>query len=148
MNIRVFNIRLSKEFCIVDQNRMNEFLDAVEVKLTSTNFVTTGTTDYWSAVIFYEPKKQQEEQKVSKDQVSFIDLSEHEKEIFSALKQWRNDFASNLGWSAFRVCHNSHLMEIAKSKPENIDALIQLKGFGEKRVEKYGEEIMSILNAF
>lgn len=63
MNIRVFNIRLSKEFCIVDQNRMNEFLDSVEVKLTSTNFVTTGTTDYWSAVVFYELKKKKKNQK-------------------------------------------------------------------------------------
>ena len=66
MNIRVFNIRLSKEFCIVDQNRMNEFLDTVEVKLTSTNFVTTGTTDYWSAVVFYDIKKSIEKPKEEK----------------------------------------------------------------------------------
>lgn len=146
MNIRVFNIRLSKEFCIVDQNRMNEFLDTVEVKLTSTNFVTTGTTDHWSAVVFYEPKVQL--QKESKDKLSFEDLTDKEKEIFSALKEWRNDFASNLGWSAFRVCHNSHLMNIAKNKPETIDELSNIKSFGVTRTEKYGEEIISVLNAF
>lgn len=146
MNIRVFNIRLSKEFCIVDQNRMNEFLDTVEVKLTSTNFVTTGTTDYWSAVVFYEPKLQL--QKESKDKLSFEDLTEKEKEIYSALKEWRNDFASNLGWSSFRVCHNSHLMTIAKSKPKTIEDLSKIKSFGEIRTEKYGEEIISLLNAF
>ena len=146
MNIRVFNIRLSKEFCIIDQNRMNEFLDSVEVKLTSTNFVTTGTTDYWSAVVFYEPKNQF--QNDLKDKLSFEDLSALEKEIFLALKQWRNDYASKLGWSAFRICHHSHLMAIAKSKPETIEDLVQLKSFGEKRTEKYGDEIISVLNAF
>ena len=146
MNIRVFNIRLSKEFCIVDQNRMNEFLDTVEVKLTSTNFVTTGTTDYWSAVVFYEPKMHL--QKESKDKLSFEDLSEKEKAIFSALKEWRNDFASNLGWSAFRVCHNSHLMNIAKNKPETIEDLSNIKSFGVVRTEKYGADIISVLNAF
>ncbi|WP_140962022.1 HRDC domain-containing protein [Flavobacterium jejuense] len=146
MNIRVFNIRLSKEFCIVDQNRMNEFLDTVEVKLTSTNFVTTGTTDYWSAVVFYEPKVQL--QKESKDKLCFEDLTDKEKEIFLALKEWRNDFASNLGWSAFRVCHNSHLMNIAKNKPETIDELLNIKSFGVIKTEKYGEEIISVLNAF
>ena len=57
MNIKVFNIRLDKENCQNDQTRMNTFLDSVEVKLTSTNFVTTGTTDFWSAVVFYELKK-------------------------------------------------------------------------------------------
>lgn len=41
-----------------DQTRMNEFLDSVDVKLTSTNFVTTGTLDYWSAVVFFELKKE------------------------------------------------------------------------------------------
>ena len=146
MNIRVFNIRLSKEFCIVDQNRMNEFLDSVEVKLTSTNFVTTGTTDYWSAVVFYDIKKSTEKPKEEKP--NFEDLSQHEKEIFMALKQWRNDMASDLGWSAFRICHNSHLMAIADAKPETLEELIQGKGFGEIRSEKYGEDILAILNAF
>ena len=146
MNIRVFNIRLSKEFCIVDQNRMNEFLDSVEVKLTSTNFVTTGTTDYWSAVVFYDIKKSTEKPKEEKP--NFEDLSQHEKEIFMALKQWRNDMASDLGWSAFRICHNSHLMAIADAKPETLEELIQVKGFGKIRSEKYGEDILAILNAF
>ncbi|NHN25686.1 hypothetical protein FIA58_008345 [Flavobacterium jejuense] len=125
---------------------MNEFLDTVEVKLTSTNFVTTGTTDYWSAVVFYEPKVQL--QKESKDKLCFEDLTDKEKEIFLALKEWRNDFASNLGWSAFRVCHNSHLMNIAKNKPETIDELLNIKSFGVIKTEKYGEEIISVLNAF
>ena len=146
MNIRVFNIRLSKEFCIVDQNRMNEFLDSVEVKLTSTNFVTTGTTDYWSAVVFYDIKKSTEKPKEEKP--NFEDLSQHEKEIFMALKQWRNDMASDLGWSAFRICHNSHLMAIAEANPETLEELIQVKGFGEIRSKKYGEDILAILNAF
>jgi superfamily II DNA helicase RecQ len=146
MNIRVFNIRLSKEFCIVDQNRMNEFLDSVEVKLTSTNFVTTGSLDYWSAVVFYDTKKSIEKPKEEKP--SFEDLSQNEKEIFTALKEWRNNFASNLGWSAFRVCHNSHLMAIAEAKPETLEELAKVKGFGEVRTEKYGEDILSVLNAF
>ena len=58
MNIKVFNIRLDKEHCQEDQNRMNQFLDSVEIKLTSTNFVTTTTVDFWSAVVFFEPKKE------------------------------------------------------------------------------------------
>ena len=146
MNIRVFNIRLNKEFCITDQNRMNEFLDSVEVKLTSTNFVTTGTNDYWSAVVFYDSKNKTEKQKEEKS--TFEDLSQQEKEIFSALKQWRNDLARDLGWSAFRICHNAHLMAIAEAKPETIEELVKVKGFGEVRTEKYGEDILAVLNAF
>ena len=146
MNIRVFNIRLNKEFCIIDQNRMNEFLDSVEVKLTSTNFVTTGTNDYWSAVVFYDIKKSTEKPKEEKP--NYDDLSQHEKELFMALKQWRNDLAIKLDWAAYMVCHNSHLIAIAEAKPESIEELAKVKGFGEVRSEKYGEDILAVLNAF
>jgi superfamily II DNA helicase RecQ len=142
MNIKVFNIRLDKENCQQDQSRMNAFLDSVEVKLTSTNFVTTGTTDFWSAVVFYELKKSDSKP------TEVIELNEQENEIFTALKQWRNDLAQKLGWSSFRICHNSHLISIVKSKPQNLDELKKVKGFGESRTLNYGDDILSVLNAF
>lgn len=142
MNIKVFNIRLDKENCQQDQSRMNSFLDSVEVKLTSTNFVTTGTVDFWSAVVFYELKKSDSKP------TEVIELNEQENEIFTALKQWRNDLAQKLGWSAFRICHNSHLISIVKSKPQNLDELKTVKGFGESRTLNYGDDILSVLNAF
>ncbi len=144
MNIKVFNIRLDKDNCIVDQNRMNEFLDSVEVKLTSTNFVTTTTTDYWSAVVFYEPKKAAK----TLEKESEIELFANEIEIFNALKIWRNDLANKLGWSAFRICHNSHLIAIAKEKPNTIELLQKIKGFGIAKSEKYGDDIIVLLNSF
>lgn len=142
MNIKVFNIRLDKENCENDQSKMNTFLDLVEVKLTSTNFVTTGTVDFWSAVVFYKPKNANSTQK------EVIELNEKEKEIFTALKQWRHDLALKLGWSAFRICHNSHLISIAKEKPQNLDELKKVKSFGESRTLHYGDDIISLLNAF
>ncbi|MDD5150949.1 MAG: HRDC domain-containing protein [Flavobacterium sp.] len=141
MNIKVFNIRLNKEHCQEDQNRMNEFLDSVEIKLTSTNFVTTGTVDFWSAVVFYEPKKE------NKFIVDESELSLDEKKIYSALKQWRNDLAKESGWSAFRICHNSHLISITKIKPQTLDELKNIRSFGERRTLNYGDDIISLLNA-
>jgi superfamily II DNA helicase RecQ len=142
MNIKVFNIRLDKEHCQYDQTRMNEFLNSVDVKLTSTNFVTNGTVDYWSAVVFFEPKIS------NRNPILEIDLTENEKEIFTALKLWRNDLAQKLGWSAFRICHNSHLISIAKLKPQSLDELKKVKSFGETRTVNYEEDIISVLNAF
>jgi ribonuclease D len=120
---------------------MNEFLDSVEIKLTSTNFVTTSTVDFWSAVVFYEPKKG------SKVIVHESELTFDEKKIYSALKKWRSDLATNLGWSAFRICHNSHLLDIARAKLQSIEDLKNIKSFGEKRTSNYGDDIISLLNA-
>lgn len=144
MNIKVFNIRLSKEHCQNDQAKMNEFLDSVEVKLTSTNFVTTGTIDYWSAVVFYQPRLEKSQKSGNKLQQD--DLSINELKTFKALRSWRNDLAEKLNWSAFRICHNSHLLEIAKTNPKTLSELENISSFGKTRAEKYGDDIMAVLN--
>ena len=141
MNIKVFNIRLSKEHCQEDQNRMNQFLDSVDIKLTSTNFVTTTTVDFWSAVVFFEHKKE------NKPTVDENELTVEEEKIYSALRQWRNDLAKESGWSAFRICHNSHLLSIVKAKPQTLEELKSIKSFGESRTANYGDDIISLLNA-
>ncbi|MDI1317684.1 HRDC domain-containing protein [Flavobacterium sp.] len=145
MNIKVFNIRLNKEHCQNDQSIMNEFLDSVEVKLTSTNFVTTANEDFWSAAVFFEPKgvnKEKIEKKFSEE-----DLVPNELKTFKALQIWRNDLAKKLDWSSFRICHNSHLMAIAKANPQNLFELENISGFGKLRTEKYGDDIIAVLNA-
>lgn len=146
MNIKVFNIRLIKEFCEEDQARMNAFLDSVEVKLTSTNFVTTGTSDYWSAAVFYVPKINKKE-KSETIRFSEEDLSPDESKNFYALRHWRNDLAQKLDWSSFRICHNSHLVSIAKANPQSVEDLEKVTAFGKNRTEKYGEDILAVLNA-
>jgi superfamily II DNA helicase RecQ len=145
MNIKVFNIRLSKEFCQTDENRMNEFLDSVEVKLSSTNFVTTGTTDFWSAAVFYVPKVS----KTGKMETKFSeeDLLPNERKLFNALRHWRNDLAEKLNWSSFRICHNSHLIAIAKANPQTLEGLEKVPSFGKARTDKYGDDILAVLNA-
>jgi superfamily II DNA helicase RecQ len=141
MNIKVFTIRLDKENCQNDQVKMNEFLDSVEVKLTSTNFVTTGSKDFWSAVVFYSPKKEKS--------VAFHeeDLSEQEKRIYIALKEWRNEKSIQLNLPHYMICHNSELITVAKTKPEKQSDFKKVKGFGEQKTQKFGEDIIALLNA-
>ena len=145
MNIKVFNIRLAKEFFQEDQAKMNAFLDSVEVKLASANFVTTGLVDFWSATVFYLPKTAKIAKSENKN--SEEELSIQESKIFNALRQWRNELAQQLDWSAFRICHNSHLIAVAQSNPQTLEELEQVSGFGKARTEKYGEDILAILNA-
>ncbi len=141
MNIKVFNIRLDKENCFNDQSKMNDFLDSVDVKLTSASFVTTGSKDFWSTVIFYTPKK--DKTIVSKEE----DLSDDEHKIFLALKQWRNQKSIQQDLPHYMICHNSELITIAKTKPETIKDFKTIKGFGEQKTQKYGDDIIALLNA-
>lgn len=141
MNIKVFNIRLDKEHCQEDQKKMNEFLDSVNIKLTSTNFVTTTTVDFWSAVVFFEPKKE------SKSSLNEVELTFEEKKIYFALKKWRSDKAQQLLLPHYMICHNSELVSIAIQKPQTLDDFRNVKGFGENKTANYGDDIISLLNA-
>jgi superfamily II DNA helicase RecQ len=141
MNIKVFNIRLKKEHFQEDQNKMNEFLDSVEIKLTSTNFVTTSSYDYWSAVVFYETKK------VRKFNQDEMELTNKEKDIYYALKKWRSSMAQLLALPHYIICHNSQLISIAIKRPQTLEDFKTIKGFGDKKIATFGEDIISLLNA-
>ncbi len=150
MNLKLFQSRLDEQHILADQEEINHFMDQVRVKKTSTQFVP-GEPDYWSVMIFYEngkPKKpaNKEPGKLSVD--TEVELTAEEKEIVAALKQWRKDKASALNLPDFMICHNAELIAVSKIKPRTMEDLVKVKGFGEQKVLKHGDEIISVLNAF
>ncbi|NHM07823.1 aldolase [Flavobacterium sp. CYK-4] len=139
MGIKVCNIRLDKQHLESDLKNLNAFLDTVSVKLTSSNFVSTATKDYWSVLIYFEPN----ERKVP---VGEVFLDENEKETYQALKNWRSHKATELNLKQYLICSNTELMHIASRKPKNIDELRTIRGFGAVKTEKFGEEILSLFH--
>ena len=57
MKIKVFNIRLSKENLESDQKVVNDFLENVEMKKSSTSLVE-GKINFWSIIIHYLEKNE------------------------------------------------------------------------------------------
>ncbi len=48
--------------------------------------------------------------------------------------------------AADMIAHNDSLMTMAKVKPQTPEELVQIKGFGEKRAQKYGGELLEIID--
>jgi len=142
MKVKVFHIRLSKEYLQTDQDNLNNFLDSVTVKKTSTELVS-GQVNFWSILVFYENQKPSDKLNTTDD----TELNQEEKEIFEALKQWRLSKATQLNYPAYVICHNSQLIEIAKIKPQTVDELFKIKGLGESKIAKYGDDIIAVLNS-
>ncbi|HSF88454.1 MAG TPA: HRDC domain-containing protein [Saprospiraceae bacterium] len=156
MNLKLFNTRLSTESALADQQAINSFMDTVTVKKTATQFVP-GNPDYWSILVFYEnPKpngaKAREEKEVKETGkqpvISEEDLNETERTIYAALRLWRKDRATEINLPEFMVFKNATLMTIAKEKPQDLLALSKIKGLGDQKIAKYGDDIVAILNAF
>lgn len=148
MKIKVFYIRLTKENLQSDQDNLNSFLDSVTVKKTATELIN-GQPNFWSILVFYDEQKVEKQEKTS-DKISITDeneLTDEEKRIFATLKQWRQDKATQLNIPSFMVCHNTELMTIAKVKPQSLDELSNIKGFGGQKIAKFGDDILALLNS-
>ena len=74
-----------------------------------------------------------------------IVLSPEQEKNLAALKKWRSDRANEDGLPAYMIAHNESLMQIAALPVKTKEDLLQIKGFGEKRAQKYGDEIMQVL---
>ena len=144
MSFKVCNIRLEKEHLQQDQKRLNEFLDTVQVKLTSSNFVTTNSIDYWSVLVFYEPKVSLQEPIGTFEQEAIP----AQKDLYLALKNWRTKKANELALSHFKICYNSELIALASNKPKTVLELEKIKGFGTIKINKFGDEILEVVNSF
>lgn len=143
MKVKVFSIGLDAEKLGEDQNVLNDFLATVTFKKSSTQFVETG--NYWSVVVHYE--ENEITKPASLERKSFEDLTAKDQQVYMYLKEWRTNKAEKLQQKNYLICHNSELIDLAMYKPSNLDELQQIKGFGPQKVEKFGEDILAILNA-
>jgi superfamily II DNA helicase RecQ len=148
MKLKVFHIRLTKENLYPDQEKINIFLENVSVKKTSATLIQ-GNPNFWSVLVFYNDKKVEIQNKKT-EKISIPDescLSDEEMIIYCTLKEWRNDMAKTLNIPHFIICHNAELITIAKVKPRTMEELQTIKGFGETKIAKFGEDILALLNS-
>jgi superfamily II DNA helicase RecQ len=152
MKIKMFRIHTDTDRLHHDEQVINEFMESVTVKKTATEFVP-DKLNYWSVLIYYEtgltPKSEAPSIKAS-DKISYpsdADLSNEEGLVYNALKQWRNDIAIRTRLQGYMICNNSELVTIAKTRPKTLEDLGKIKGFGSRKLMKYGDDVLALLNS-
>lgn len=68
-----------------------------------------------------------------------------DEELFEKLKSWRFQRAKAEKVPAFMIAHNSTLSGLAVVKPTTTQQLLGLSGFGPKKVQAYGSDIVAII---
>jgi DNA helicase-2/ATP-dependent DNA helicase PcrA len=66
--------------------------------------------------------------------------------VVDALKAWRRERARADGVPAYVVLHDSTLAEIAAKNPQSLLELSRVKGMGPTKLERYGDELLAVLN--
>jgi ATP-dependent DNA helicase RecQ len=65
----------------------------------------------------------------------------------AALRAWRADIARQRSVPAYVVLHDSTIDGIAAARPSTLDALRNIAGIGDKKLEHYGDELLALVRA-
>ncbi len=65
--------------------------------------------------------------------------------IFDRLKAWRLGEAREQGVPPYVIFHDSTLVEIAQRRPRDLDALAEISGVGERKLERYGKAVLEVV---
>jgi ATP-dependent DNA helicase RecQ len=68
--------------------------------------------------------------------------------LFNALKAARLALAREQGVPSYVIFHDKTLMELAARKPANAEEMVTISGVGEKKIECYGAQFLSIIAEF
>jgi translin len=72
-------------------------------------------------------------------------LDSNQMDVYNALVAWREKKAAEGNLTTSIIARNSTLKEIIQLNPSKISELMEIKGFGERRANKYGRDIIKIL---
>jgi superfamily II DNA helicase RecQ len=127
-------------------------METVKVRKTSTEFIF-GVESHWSVLICFE-----EERSVKTDSImgapsekiffpAETELNKDETFILESLKKWRHGQSIKTSLPGYMICNNAELVTISKVKPKNIEELGKIKGFSSKKLLKYGDDVLALLNS-
>ncbi|WP_104474451.1 DNA helicase RecQ [Microterricola pindariensis] len=84
----------------------------------------------------------------SKQAAALSDLSPAGVELFEALRAWRSETAKELGVPAYIVFGDATLRAVASATPRSLAALDGITGIGAKKLEAYGDALVTVVSAF
>jgi superfamily II DNA helicase RecQ len=64
------------------------------------------------------------------------------------MRQWRQETAKQSGMAAFIIMHDTSLDELCRIRPRTLVELRKVSGFGERKTELYGQQILDALKRF
>jgi ATP-dependent DNA helicase RecQ len=98
------------------------------------------TTPDGFRVLHVDPSVQPPRIKTSSD----VDVDE---ELVTRLRSWRLERSQEDAVPAYVVLHDATLRELAALRPQTLQELAGVKGFGPVKVERYGDDLLAVLAA-
>ncbi len=73
-------------------------------------------------------------------------LTDEQAELETQLKAWRLAKARSQGLPPFTIFHDSVLRNLARLRPANVAELEAVRGIGQEKLNRYGEDVLALCN--
>lgn len=143
MALHILTIPFNPAQAVFDDESVARFLINKRVQRLEPAFFIHEGKPYWSVYVEYEPILTADEKPILKQS-----LTDGQATLLSKLRQWRKERADKDGVPVFIVATNKHLEQVILKQPRTLEGLRQIDGFGKKKLESYGRDILGLITAF
>jgi hypothetical protein len=100
--------------------------------------VNRGLTDEEKEL--YEKEKERVRQdKTTNQRKKEKQLDYRDRELFEKIKELRNNLAKERNLPAYCILKDDSLHQLVLNKPQNLNEILKIKGFGERKASQFGE---------
>lgn len=128
------------------EEQLNIFLRANKIISINREFISAQTPAWCFLVEYIEGNVPQKTSK-STQKIDYMNILSHEEfSIFSKLRTIRKENAEKEKIPAYAVFTDEQLYKIVKAMPKSEKEMEKIEGIGPAKTEKYGSQIITVLN--
>jgi len=131
---------------------MTIFLNQHRVLKVEKQFVAAGLDSFWAYQVHYDDQAKAAtppfniSDPTKKGMIDYkATLNEADFALFLKLKDWRKERAQKDAVEPFTIFTNAQLADVAQKRCTTLEALREIPGIGEARMEKYGADVLKLV---
>jgi len=145
LKLKLFTFRFSENDGGFDDEPMQGFITDKEVIEFTEHFFIHEKTPYLAVLLAYRDIAIDEARKGVQRQDPRKELDEREREAYDALRAWRAVKAKEEGIPPYMIASNKQIAKMVKLRAATKTDLAGVKGIGEAKILRYGEDILKSL---
>ena len=143
LSVKIITVPFDAEKEVFQDEILSHFLVNKRVRMLQPQFFQNQGRPYWTVFVEYESVLSKAETLPAKEA-----LNDTQQALFKKLREWRKDTADQNGVPVFILATNAQLEAIVHRMPTSLEAIRQIQGFGKKKVEQHGRDIISLVKPF
>ncbi|MGE3538494.1 MAG: HRDC domain-containing protein [Candidatus Tectimicrobiota bacterium] len=151
MLARVITLRFDPALGSFDDSPLRDFLKEKEVLSLREYFFVKHDIPYMAVLVTYDlppaaPAPQVVTAPRNKADTSWQKwVADADLPLFNTLRDWRAERSKRDGVPPYVICTNRQFAAMVQTRPQSLTALAEIEGFGRAKLEKYGQDLVAML---